>query len=34
MTDEFEGVVTWIVGLTGSGCPTITSSNERRPRSS
>lgn len=26
MTDEFEGVVTWIVGLAGSGCPTITSS--------
>lgn len=26
MTDEFEGVVTWIVGLSGSGCPTITPS--------
>lgn len=24
MTDESEGVVTWIVGLTGSGCPTVT----------
>ena len=23
MTDEFEGVVTWIVGLTGTGCPTV-----------
>ena len=23
MTDESEGVVTWIVGLTGSGCPTL-----------
>jgi hypothetical protein len=23
MTDEFEGVVTWIVGLSGSGCPTV-----------
>jgi hypothetical protein len=24
MTDEFEGVVTWIVGLTGTGCPMIS----------
>lgn len=24
MTDESEGVVTWIVGLIGSGCPTVT----------
>ena len=24
MTDEFEGVVTWIVGLRGTGCPTIS----------
>jgi hypothetical protein len=23
MTDEFEGVVTWIVGLSGAGCPTV-----------
>jgi hypothetical protein len=23
MTDEFEGVVTWIVGLSGTGCPTV-----------
>jgi hypothetical protein len=23
MVDEFEGVVTWIVGLSGDGCPTI-----------
>jgi hypothetical protein len=23
MVDESEGVVTWIVGLSGSGCPTI-----------
>jgi len=24
MVDESEGVVTWIVGLSGSGCPTIS----------
>ena len=24
MVDEFEGVVTWIVGLAGTGCPVIT----------
>lgn len=24
MTDESEGVITWILGLTGSGCPTLT----------
>jgi hypothetical protein len=24
MVDESEGVVTWIVGLVGTGCPTVT----------